>query len=291
MMKKILYIVLGCMLLLTTVDAQTDSTAVAVEQNKPVKPEKRYKKVYWGLKAGGGQMLWDNDLDSYSGEAITPLNGGFFIEYRPIKYVGIETGASYFIGSFKGSIESYATTLKGVDSEGDDVSYRFSANELEESQDLALLNVPIAIKLNAFAGNWEFFAKGGVEYRHALTATYEQSGKFTNQAYYEQWDLLIDDLLNQGFYTNRSVSESGDLLWKDAFEPFVGGGIVFPSRKTAFFIEGIYYLGSSDYIEKQAAPFENRIGNVPASKQSSGSIMEMGVTNMSGFIVNIGLRF
>ena len=151
--------------------------------------------------------------------------------------------------------------------------------------------MPIAIKLNAFAGNWEFFAKGGMEYRHALSATYEHSGQMTNNGYYPEWNLLIDDLYQQGYYTNRRIRESGDIKWKDAFDPFVGGGIVFPGRGTSFFIEGIYYLGSADFVEKQTVPFEGRMSNTSLSDQSSGSLMEMGVTKMTGFMVNIGLRF
>ena len=186
---------------------------------------------------------------------------------------------------------SYSKTHNGVDSEGDNVEFRFAANDIVETQDLALINVPIAIKLNAFAGNWEFFAKGGMEYRHALTSTYEQSGNLSNHGYYEQWDLLIDDLLQQGFYSSRTVRESGDIKWKAGLEPFVGGGIVFPSRKTSFFIEGIYYLGSTDFTEKQEHPFENRMVNTSLTQQTSGSIMEMGTTKMTGFMVSIGLRF
>ncbi len=291
-MIRILYIVLTLMFCTTAMYAQTDSAKVSVNSQKNEKPEKRFKKVYWGLKAGAGQMLWDNDMTGFKGVTLMPMNGGLFIEYRPVKYVGIETGVNYFIGSFEGSIDAYSTSFKTVDNEGDNVEYRFSVDYVVETQELALVNVPVALKLNAFAGNWEFFAKGGMEYRHALTATYEQTGRATNQAYYEQWDLLIDYLPSQGFYTNKGYNEEGDILWKAAFEPFVGGGIVFPSRKTSFFIEGIYYLGSADHVEKMEQPFVNKIGNIPSTEQYSGSIMEMGnSTSLSGFIINIGLRF
>ncbi|TRX66448.1 hypothetical protein [Carboxylicivirga sp. M1479] len=293
-MKNILYIVFSCLLFTTMVSAQNVSTAgqeTSSSKSKEIKPDKRYKKVYWGLKAGGGQMMWENDFNNYEALTVMPLNFGFFIEYRPIKYVAIETGASYFMGSFEGSIDAYSTTQNGVDSEGDNVEYRFASSDMVETQDLTLLNVPIALKLNAFAGNWEFFAKGGMEYRHALTASYNSSGLMTNHGYYAQWDLLVDNLYQQGFYSNRYTNESGDITWTDTFEPFVGGGIVFPSRKTSFFIEGIYYLGSGDFTEKQTSPFVNRINNAPISELSSGSLMEMGTTKMSGFMVNIGLRF
>jgi len=289
-MKHIIIMILSCVLLTTVVNAQQDSISKVITQ-KEEKPEKRYKKVYWGLKAGGGLMLWENDFKSYQAVNTMALNGGFFIEYRPVKFVAIETGATYSIYSFEGSIEGYSAKLNGVDSEGDNVEYRFSASDVIEFQDLALLNVPIAIKVNAFAGNWEFFAKGGMEYRHAVKVAYEQNAQMTNQGYYEQWDLLIDNLPHQGYYTNRRFTENGDLKWKDTFDPFVGGGIVFPSRNTSFFIEGLYYFGGADFVEKQSNPFEGRMSNISVGSQKSGSLMENGVTKMSGFIINIGLRF
>jgi len=290
-MKRILYTIIASVFMVLSANAQIDSTATASKTSKPVKPEKRYKKVYWGIKAGGGQMTWENDMNSYAAETAMPINGGLFIEYRPIKYIGIETGVNYFMASTEGQIEAYEKTIQSVDNEGDAVEYRFATNNFEETQELALLNVPIAIKLNAFAGNWEFFAKGGMEYRHALTATYEQYGRAANVAYYAQWDLTIDHLPSQGFYSDRAIRESGDINWKSGFDPFVGAGIVFPGRGTSFFIEGLYYLGGSGSTEQQATPFANRIGNIPFDQQQSGSIMEMGNSSLNGFIVNIGLRF
>ncbi len=274
-----------------------DTTAVVNKvqtKNKQAKKkfEKKHKTVYWGLKAGGGQVLWDNDLEGYQSENSMAFQGGFFIEVRPIKYVSIETGATYFMMKPSSGLASFYQTHKGVDSEGDAVEYRFAAERVVEDQTVDVVNIPLAIKLNAFAGNWEFYGKAGMMYRYAINTSYKQTGVYSNHGYYEQWDLLIDDLPQQGYYSNSFGSEEGELKWKNTFDPFVGAGIVFPGKGTSFFIEGLYYLGGTDLTEpKQDRPFENRMSNTSQYEQVSGSLMEMGKNGLSGFMVNIGLRF
>lgn len=155
-------------------------------QAKKVKKEtmKAYSQAewfYWGLRAGGGQMGWSHDNDQVTVDPGTVISGGLFFNFRPLKWTEVEVGVDVMKLTTKASMEAYSATVNTTDDEGDKYEQRLAVKNVTEEQELLLLNVPVALKLYASPGNWELFVKGGVEYRHALKAEYDQRGQFSRQ--------------------------------------------------------------------------------------------------------------
>lgn len=289
-MRKIRsYIFLFLALLASPLIMAQDDLKPILRDTSQTKP---FHKVYWGLAVGAGNVAFTNSLTETVIDQKNSYSAAFFIEYHPIRYIAIETGAEYFMLNSSATLDAYNSTTNAIDSNGDPVEYRFSAKNVSEDQKISLLNIPIALKGILLVKKWEFYARAGVVVRNSLNSTYSQRGTYTNNGYYEQYDLLITDLPDYGYYTNLPDSEEAEIAWKTTIDPVVGVGIVFPSKTGSFFIEGNFYPGGANFFEnKQAVPFQSRIGNTNANEQKTGSLLESGSTKLSGFAVSIGLRF
>ena len=234
---------------------------------------------------------------SYSHEAVTTepvmaFGGGVGIHFRILGGLEISTGTGISSFSHDIKVDDFSAQLSAIDSEGEEYEKRNYASNVVEEQEFLWLRIPLSAKYVFSPGRWGIFAEAGAEYRMPMESTFSQTGTFSHYGYYSQYDLLIDDLPSLGFYDQETKNASGDLNPEDLILPFVGLGVIFPGRKSHFFLEGRYYLESNDpFPEKQEVLFPGPAENQSEKFYDNPSVTQNGEVFFSGFRGVIGIRF
>ncbi len=280
-------------------DQQTDSVNIADDEVKAqprfIKEEtEQENKLYSTTILGhGGMFQWTHSNGVVTIDPSLASGGGVAFNFRVVDWLEISVGAGLSLQTTEANVQQYSTTMPWVDNEGDAYEKRIEATDVKETQKYMWAEFPLLIRYFYTAGKWDVFAEAGAEYRLAVKSTYDQEGVFSHHGYYEQYDLLIDDLTSWGYYDNYKMSvEEADLEMNDLIMPFVGLGVVFPGQKSNFFFEARYYLSGSDpFKEKQDVLFPGPDDNTRAFSYQNMSVMNNGEVSFSGFRGSIGVRF
>ncbi len=278
---------------------QADSANIAKDEVKAqprfIKEEpKQENKLYSTTILGhGGMFQWTHSNGAVTIDPSLAIGGGVALNFRVIDFLEVSVGAGLSLQTTEATVQQYSATMPWIDNEGDAYEKRIEATDVKETQNYMWAEFPLLVRYFYTLSNWDLFAEAGAEYRMALKSTYDQEGVFSHHGYYEQYELLIDDLLSWGYYDNYEKSvEEADLEMNDLIMPFVGLGVVFPGQKSNFFFEARYYLSVSDpFNEKQDVLFSGPDNNTRAFSYQNMSVMNNGDVSFSGFRGSVGIRF
>ena len=219
--------------------------------------------------------------------------GGINLNFRFVKWLGLQVGAGLSFQNNNISLESYEAEFDAVDSEGDAYTEIITARDVKEEQTWLFLNIPLALSYYRELGKIELYGFGGVELRHALKADYNQNGTFGHQGYYEQWNILFDDLPALGFYTDRLMEVEAKMEADLLTLPFVGIGMFAPGQKGRFYLEARYYFKSNDPFadEKYPSLFPGPENNQAIGSYKNPSVMNYGDVSFEGIKFVLGINF
>ena len=274
------------------VSEKNDSVSVASKSETAKITEDEQKMVWVSLYAGAGLSQWNHSIEEVTMDPALEIGGGLALNFRIVDWLEVSTGVGISLFSFEAVVENYNATMPAIDNEGDEYEKQIYASDVIEEQKFVWLNIPMAVRYVFNFGRWDIYGGAGAEYRMALKSSYEQEGVFSHHGYYEQYDLLIDDLPDLGFYNERSMYKDDDLEMDDMLLPFVEAGVVFPGKKSHFFIEGRYYFhGSDPFGDKQEVLFPGPSDNENVVFFNNESVMKSGDISFSGIRGVIGIRF
>ncbi len=277
----------------TQLNAGVENTPVK-SANKQDKKERKLPHLFWGFKAGAGQLGWAFENKNMELENDLAITGGIYFELQTTKWLSFEVGANYTMMSGSVSLEGYSSSIETTDDEGDSYTHLIDASYANEEFDASLLEVPIAIKLICNPGNWKFYLKPGVAYTMALSSSYNQQAKIAISGYYPEENITFTDLSQHGYFTGTTFKSSGEMAITTAINPFIGAGIVFPGKRGNLFIEGKYYPGAMDFSDGSGngSLFEGPMDNQEIGDYNFESLTEeAGEITLEGFMVEIGFRF
>jgi hypothetical protein len=271
---------------------ESDSLNAVVRAEKPAEVKPRG----WHSTSFYGEFGMPTISHSYAPLVINDsytYGGGISFNFRFVPWLGMQVGAGLTHQKIKFKLDEYNDQYMTTDSEGDSYQKIISAQNVTEDQTWLWLNVPLSLSYYHELGKIELYGFGGVEMRYALKADFKQIGDFTHQGYYEQWNILFDDLPEVGFYTDRTMVVSGELEPDLLMAPFVGIGILAPGQKGRFYLEARYYLNCKDPFvdKKQATLFSGPANNMSAMSFKNESVMHSGDVSFNGIKIMLGINF
>ncbi|WP_291854596.1 hypothetical protein [Marinilabilia sp.] len=241
----------------------------------------------------GGMFEWTHSNSSVQLDPFLSFGGGVAFNFRIVKWLELSTGAGLSLQTTEGSVAEYSATMPWVDNEGDIYEKRVSATDVVETQKYTWAEFPLLVRGFYSAGRWDIFAEAGAEYRIPVKSTYEQEGMFSHHGFYQEYNLLVDNLPDRGFYNDYPKwVDAADLEVDNLIMPFVGLGVAFPGRNSHLFFEARYYFpGNDPFKEKQDILFPGPEDNTSAALYQNLSIMNQGDVTLSGFRGMLGIRF
>ena len=158
-------------------------------------------------------------LTDYSGWSNEGYFGYFFnvkLQYslRPFLGIGAGLGFSNYNSNFSLTYlkqEDYYTT----DLDSDNYYLRVEADNIHEKISYKCLNIPLFVRIDPFfSSRCNFvFLEAGVQFSIPLSANSDFSGSATHQGYYPQYHVLLYDIPELEFYTDK------DFNYTNSFKP------------------------------------------------------------------------
>jgi hypothetical protein len=116
-------------------------------------------------------------------------------------------GFGYMISNYSISIDNYFYSFLTTDQENDAVYQNVAGTELVESVSSELFEIPLRFryerKLNRV---FALYANLGISVTYLLKSAYDGSGVFTYSGYYPKYNLLVTDVEEYGFVSDRPES-------------------------------------------------------------------------------------
>ncbi|ASB48007.1 hypothetical protein [Alkalitalea saponilacus] len=221
------------------------------------------------------------------------FGGGLSFNFRFVDWLGIQFGAGLSYHNTNLNIPEYNAEIASIDNEGDSYTKIVSARNVMEEQKWLWLNAPVSLNFFYGFGDWELYGLGGIEMRYAILSDYTQTGTFTHQGYYEQWNVLFDDLPSLGFYTDRNIKSEGKIEPDLLLLPYFGIGMITPGQNSRFYMEFRYYLNSQDPLanSKQDGLFPGPENNQSVNMFSNKSVLNFGDVAFGGLKFIVGINF
>ncbi len=171
-----------------------------------------YQYPIWGyyvLLSPGLTNILNNDLaPGWTSDNTAGINAefGYFKAINAkLKYkagFGIHT-----VGN-KLSIGDYTADFMSRDIDNDSYQEYLYLDNLQESVNFLYLSLPVRLEFGTInVDKPGFYINGGLRLSYLLNANTSGSGNYTAEGYYEQYNVLLHDIPELGFYNNQSVSK------------------------------------------------------------------------------------
>lgn len=210
---------------------------------------KSLSQYHWfiGVSGGPAQTKISNDgtavisgidmakKNSYS----LSVDAGYFFS----KYFGISTGIGLSPYFAKLSLDTYSNSLDTVDSENENYERRISGNNIEETQKIYFLEIPVMLNVQyPFSKAIGFYAQGGINLAIPISNNYSSSGTYSYSGYYPAYNVLLEDIPYEGFKSNVKTDITGELKVKTINPELVAsGGFYFCTEKRYQISVGFFY--------------------------------------------------
>ena len=204
---------------------------------------------HWFFGIKGGPALTNIKIDGtdvISGIEITRKNSyslsveaGYFFS----RYFGISSGIGLSPYSSRFFLETYSNSLDTIDSESEEYERRISGRDIDETQKIHFLEIPLMLNLQLpFSKAIGFYVQGGINLAIPVSRNYSSSGIFTYTGYYPAYNVLLHDIPYEGFKSNVDVEKTGDLKVKTFIpELAASGGFYFRTDKQFQIAIGAFY--------------------------------------------------
>jgi hypothetical protein len=240
------------------------------------------KHWYIGVSGGPAQTYISNDGTSVISGAVTSkeisycvsVDAGYFFS----KYFGISTGIGFSPYITKLSLDPYSNSMDTVDVENESYERRISGNNINETQKIYFLEIPLILNFQCpFSKAIGFYLQGGINLAIPVGNTYSSSGTFSYSGYYPAYNVVFEDIPYEGFKSNVKNDVSGELKVKTLNpELLASGGFYFHNQKQFQISAGIFYKSMfsdiSDYtpVESfQLSTHENQLRSLMEGSQKT----------------------
>ena len=156
------------------------------------------------------------DYSGWSNKGSFGYSCNVKLQYSLRPFLGIGAGLGFSSYNSKFSLthlkqEDYYTT----DRDSDNYYLRVEADNIHEKISYKCLNIPLFVRIDPFfSSHWNFvFLEAGVQFSIPLSASSDFSGSATHQGYYPQYHILLYDIPELGFYTDK------DFNYTNSFKP------------------------------------------------------------------------
>lgn len=207
------------------------------------------EKYHWFFGIKGGPALTNIKIDGtdvISEIEITRKNSyslsveaGYFFS----RYFGLSSGIGLSPYSSRFFLETYSNSLDTIDSENEEYERRISGRDIDETQKIYFLEIPLMLNLQLpFGKAIGFYVQGGINLAIPVSGNYSSSGIFTYTGYYPAYNVLLHDIPYEGFKSNVDVEKTGDLKINTFIpELAVSGGFYFRTDKQFQIAIGAFY--------------------------------------------------
>jgi len=174
------------------------------------------------------------------------LSGSVDFGYMVSRAFGIKTAIAF--NTYKASLQldTYTDAFNLKDDENETYELRVTGSDITENESVKSLRIPAGIVLNIpISKIITLFAEPEIGISIPLGTKFSSTGLFTYKGYYPEYNVLLENLPNHKFYTNKAIITDGMLelkkLWTDV--SVFGGLGIFVSRKIQL-KAGVKYLKS-----------------------------------------------
>ncbi len=204
---------------------------------------------HWFIGVSGGPAqtnISNHGTSVISGVVMTRKNSyclsvdaGYFFS----KYFGLSTGIGLSPYITKLSLDSYSNSLDTIDSENESYERRISGNNINETQKIYFLEIPVMLNFQCpFSKAIGFYVQSGINLAIPVSKNYSSSGTFTYSGYYPAYNVLLKDIPYEGFKSNVKNDISGELKVKTINPELVAsGGFYFYTEKQFQISVGFFY--------------------------------------------------
>ncbi|HUX96415.1 MAG TPA: outer membrane beta-barrel protein [Bacteroidales bacterium] len=225
--------------------------------------------AFIGINAGAVRSQIINS-GVYENEETGPssgrsVNGSVDFGYLFSRYLGFKTGIGYSSFSSNISLASYQDFLIQKDSENESYELQVNASNLTESQTITTLNIPMNLAVNIpLGGNVNIFLEPGVNIVIPVGNNFSNSGLFTYKGYYQEYNVVLENLPQYGLPSNMIVITDGSLeLKKLWFDAVVYSGIDIAIKPKFHLSGGLYYSRSITDISGYESTEEYHLSSSP----------------------------
>jgi len=207
------------------------------------------RQYHWFIGVNGGLAqtnISSDETSVLSGVVMTRKNSyclsvdaGYFFS----KYFGLSTGIGLSPYITQLSLDPYSNSLDTVDSENEPYERRISGNNINETQKIYFLEIPVILNFQCpFSKAIGFFLQGGINLAIHVGNNYSSSGTFSYSGYYPAYNVVLKDIPYEGFKSNVKNDVSGELKVKTLNPEFIAsGGFYFYNQKHFQISAGFFY--------------------------------------------------
>jgi hypothetical protein len=229
---------------------------------------------FLGFSIGPGQSLIQNEGTLSISETISTslqsFSASFETGYFFTKGFGLSTGVGYNSYKTRLSLESYQSTLIGIDSENESYQLRVSASGIKENQEINYITIPFAFNLRLpFGENSGFFIQPGVNLSMPLMKSYAINGMFSYSGYYPSYNVLLENLPEYGFPGNIESESNGEPELKSVvLNVTLSAGFDFFIRHKVQIGVGAFWEKSLTNVSDYSSPTEFQLSSGPGDIKS-----------------------
>lgn len=180
-----------------------------------------YSRIY-------NKTIFDDDLWNANGGMGYALDFGYFIRIN--RYVGLNIALG--ISNYQAEIgfDSYTRTYSTVDIDNDEVDKTIEVSNLSQKTKLLNVDFPVFIELgNPNTHNISYYVRLGVKFSIPLSYEFTSSGNTTMDGYYPDYFVLLYDIPELGFESNKSVVIADETkLSSFTISAFASAGVTIP---------------------------------------------------------------
>ena len=251
--------------------------------------DKLQRQYHWFIGVNGGLAqtnISSDETSVLSGVVMTRKNSyclsvdvGYFFS----KYFGLSTGIGLSPYITQLSLNPYSNSLYTIDSENESYERRISGNNINETQKIYFLEIPVILNFQCpFSKAIGFYLQGGINLAIHVGNNYSSSGTFSYSGYYPAYNVVLKDIPYEGFKSNVKNDVSGELMVKTLNPELVAsGGFYFHNQKHFQISAGFFYKSMfsdiSDYtpVESfQLSTHENQLRSLmEGSEKTTASSM------------------
>jgi hypothetical protein len=178
------------------------------------------------------------NMDGFSNTATITGGSGINIAFDASFYfstfAGISIGAGLSPYSSQVSLSSYTTQFSDIDSESESFEMQIEGRSITEDQKISLLSIPITLTLRVPAGSkLGFYVNAGINAGIPIVKTYDGSGIFSYDGYYEEYPVTLENIPQYGFPSDLRTEVSDQLEIKSFVASLTAsGGLYFYINKS-----------------------------------------------------------
>lgn len=250
--------------------------------------------LYFGLNIFPSQtalMLSSTDttISDFKTAKKNTLSGSVEIGYQFSKYLGLSTGIglSTFVSCLE--LSKYANRYDTIDSEGETYKRLVSGRNINETQRISYLNIPLMVNLELpFNDQLSFYLQTGINFSMTLNNKFNSTGTFSYTGYYSIYDITFENIQYEKLLPDQAADCNGKLKVK-SFSPelMTSGGFSYTTRNRIQFLLGIFYNRMLNDISGYTSSGSFRLSSTPNQMRS---LME-GSTKVTARSVGIKLSF